>query len=63
MSLISEFSRENLSLHNLVLYKTWKMFNSPCCFTEDGGETNQIVVCTCSFIVLVVNAVVWWRTT
>ena len=34
-----------------------------CCFSEDGEETNQIVFCTCSFIVLFINAVVWWRPT
>ena len=52
----------NLTSHNHVLYKTWKML-IPRCFAEDGGETNQIVFCTCSFVVLFINAIVWWRPT
>ena len=23
-----------------------------CCFAQDGGETNQVVVCTCDFIIV-----------
>ena len=34
-----------------VLSKTLKMLVSSCCFAEDGGETYQIVFCTCFFIV------------
>ena len=54
---ISEFSKENLTSHNRVVYKTWKMLISRCCFAEDGEETNELVFYACSFTVLSVSAI------
>ena len=57
----SEFFREKFNSYNHVLYKTWKMSISRCCFAEDGGQTKPVVICTCRSIVLFINAIVRWR--
>ena len=36
---------------NTFYKKIWKMLISRCCFAEDGGETDQVILFTSSFIV------------